>query len=84
MNYVVGLSKEGWYIFKNLCTEIAVLLSGYFTFVPAVQVSSFKLFYNVLVLAANNSSISFWGGLFFFFFNDDKISTLLKKNIKNI
>ncbi len=35
---LIGLSKEGWYIIKNLFTELAVLLSGYFTFVPAVQV----------------------------------------------
>ncbi|XP_073236270.1 sterol regulatory element-binding protein cleavage-activating protein-like isoform X4 [Porites lutea] len=44
-----GLSKEGWYIFKNLCTEIAVLLSGYFTFVPAVQ--EFCLFAMVCLLS---------------------------------
>lgn len=35
---IIGLSKEGWYIIKNLCTEVAVLLCGYVTFVPAIQV----------------------------------------------
>jgi len=35
---ILGLSKEGWYIIKNLCTEMAVLLCGYITFVPAIQV----------------------------------------------
>lgn len=34
----LGLSKEGWYIMKYLCTEVAVLLCGYITFVPAIQV----------------------------------------------
>lgn len=32
-----GLSKEGWYILKNLWTEIAICSAGYFTYVPAVQ-----------------------------------------------
>ncbi|KAL9968180.1 hypothetical protein ACROYT_G026523 [Oculina patagonica] len=44
-----GLSKEGWYIIKNLFTELAVLLSGYFTFVPAVQ--EFCLFAMVCLLS---------------------------------
>ena len=39
--YFTGLSKEGWYIIKNLFTEMTVLLAGFFTFVPAVQVSVF-------------------------------------------
>ena len=33
-----GLSKEGWFITKNLVTELAILLVGFFTFVPAIQV----------------------------------------------
>ena len=33
-----GLSKEGWYIFKNLMAELAILVVGFFTFVPAIQV----------------------------------------------
>lgn len=32
-----GLQKEGWYIFKNLMTELLVLAVGFFTFVPAIQ-----------------------------------------------
>ncbi|XP_041365861.1 sterol regulatory element-binding protein cleavage-activating protein-like isoform X2 [Gigantopelta aegis] len=32
-----GLSKEGWFITKNLVTELAILLVGFFTFVPAIQ-----------------------------------------------
>lgn len=32
-----GLSKEGWYIFKNLMTELLILFIGFFTFVPAIQ-----------------------------------------------
>ena len=35
---LIGLSKEGWYIIKYLSTEMAVLLCGYITFVPAIQV----------------------------------------------
>ena len=35
---ILGLSKEGWYIMKYLCTEVAVLICGYITFVPAIQV----------------------------------------------
>ncbi|KAJ7390036.1 hypothetical protein OS493_027561 [Desmophyllum pertusum] len=44
-----GLSKEGWYIIKNLFTEMAVLLCGYFTFVPAIQ--EFCLFAMVCLLS---------------------------------
>ncbi|KAH9496900.1 hypothetical protein Btru_010103 [Bulinus truncatus] len=32
-----GLSKEGWYITKNLLTELAIVFVGFFTFVPAIQ-----------------------------------------------
>ncbi|XP_022809828.1 sterol regulatory element-binding protein cleavage-activating protein-like, partial [Stylophora pistillata] len=32
-----GLSREGWYIVKNLLTEMIILCTGFFTFVPAVQ-----------------------------------------------
>lgn len=32
-----GLQKEGWYIFKNLVTELLVLAFGFLTFVPAIQ-----------------------------------------------
>lgn len=32
-----GLSREGWYIVKNLLTEMTILCTGFFTFVPAVQ-----------------------------------------------
>ncbi|XP_025093802.1 sterol regulatory element-binding protein cleavage-activating protein-like isoform X2 [Pomacea canaliculata] len=32
-----GLSKEGWYITKNLCTELFIIFIGFFTFVPAIQ-----------------------------------------------
>lgn len=32
-----GLSKEGWYIMKNLVIELAIILVGFFTFVPAIQ-----------------------------------------------
>lgn len=42
---ILGLSKEGWYIIKNLCTEMAVLLCGYITFVPAIQVWTFSQYY---------------------------------------
>ena len=34
-----GISKEGWYIFKNLVTELLILAIGFLTFVPAIQVS---------------------------------------------
>ncbi|XP_053374079.1 sterol regulatory element-binding protein cleavage-activating protein-like [Mercenaria mercenaria] len=32
-----GLSKEGWYITKNLLIELAIIMVGFFTFVPAIQ-----------------------------------------------
>ncbi|XP_012945124.1 sterol regulatory element-binding protein cleavage-activating protein [Aplysia californica] len=32
-----GLSREGWYITKNLLTELAIMFVGFFTFVPAIQ-----------------------------------------------
>ncbi|XP_071102680.1 sterol regulatory element-binding protein cleavage-activating protein-like [Haliotis cracherodii] len=32
-----GLSKEGWFITKNLLTELFIILVGFFTFVPAIQ-----------------------------------------------
>ncbi|XP_013793441.2 sterol regulatory element-binding protein cleavage-activating protein-like, partial [Limulus polyphemus] len=32
-----GLSKEGWFITKNLLTELTVLTFAFFTFVPAIQ-----------------------------------------------
>ena len=35
----MGLSQEGWYITKNLLTELMIVLVGFFTFVPAIQVS---------------------------------------------
>ena len=36
--FVIGLSKEGGSITLNLTTELVLLLIGYLTFVPAVQV----------------------------------------------
>ena len=36
-----GLSKEGWSITKNLCTELTIVVFGFFTFVPAIQVRSY-------------------------------------------
>lgn len=41
---VAGLSKEGWSITKNLVAELLIILVGFFTFVPAIQVS-FKSVY---------------------------------------
>ncbi|GFN75373.1 sterol regulatory element-binding protein cleavage-activating protein [Plakobranchus ocellatus] len=32
-----GLSREGWYITKNLLTELSIMFVGFFTFVPAIQ-----------------------------------------------
>ncbi|XP_071812767.1 sterol regulatory element-binding protein cleavage-activating protein-like isoform X2 [Apostichopus japonicus] len=32
-----GLSGEGWYIMKNLCTGLSIVFLGHFTFVPAIQ-----------------------------------------------
>ena len=42
--HFAGLSREGWYIVKNLLTEMTVLLAGFFTFVPAVQVNALAFF----------------------------------------
>lgn len=33
-----GLSCEGWSIMKNMATELGIILIGYFTLVPAIQV----------------------------------------------
>ncbi|XP_055959285.1 sterol regulatory element-binding protein cleavage-activating protein [Patella vulgata] len=32
-----GLSKEGWFVTKNLVLELGIILVGFFTFVPAIQ-----------------------------------------------
>lgn len=34
----VGLSSESWSIMKNMATELGIILIGYFTLVPAIQV----------------------------------------------
>lgn len=34
-----GLSNESWSIMKNMATELGIILIGYFTLVPAIQVS---------------------------------------------
>ena len=39
---LIGLSKEGWHIFKNLAAELLILLFGFFTFVPAIQVNHYS------------------------------------------
>lgn len=33
-----GLSNESWSIMKNMATELGIILIGYFTLVPAIQV----------------------------------------------
>lgn len=33
-----GLSSESWSIMKNMATELCIILIGYFTLVPAIQV----------------------------------------------
>lgn len=33
-----GLSSESWSIMKNMATELGIVLIGYFTLVPAIQV----------------------------------------------
>lgn len=33
-----GLSSESWSIMKNVATELGIILIGYFTLVPAIQV----------------------------------------------
>lgn len=33
-----GLSSESWSIMKNMATELGIILIGYFTLVPAIQV----------------------------------------------
>lgn len=33
-----GLSCESWSIMKNVATELGIILIGYFTLVPAIQV----------------------------------------------
>lgn len=35
---LVGISREGWSITKNLATELIIVVGGFFTFVPAIQV----------------------------------------------
>lgn len=34
-----GLSSESWSIMKNMATELGIILIGYFTLVPAIQVT---------------------------------------------
>ena len=40
-----GISKEGWYIFKYMVTELFILAIGFLTFVPAIQVSIYLNIY---------------------------------------
>ncbi len=47
-NYV-GISKEGWYIFKNLMTEMLILACGFLTFSPLIQ--EFCLFAVIALLS---------------------------------
>lgn len=35
-----GLSNESWSIMKNMATELCIILIGYFTLVPAIQVEN--------------------------------------------
>lgn len=42
--FVTGLSGEGWYIMKNLCTGLSIVFLGHFTFVPAIQVNYISIF----------------------------------------
>ena len=35
-----GLSNESWSIMKNMATELCIILIGYFTLVPAIQVTN--------------------------------------------
>lgn len=44
-----GLSNESWSIMKNVATELGIILIGYFTLVPAIQV---RLCPQLYVLAA--------------------------------
>ncbi len=57
LTYFAGLSKEGWYIFKNLVTEFFILFVGFFTFVPAIQVSDSSIQHSSTVM------YGFCGGL---------------------
>ena len=36
--FFAGMGKEGWYITKNICAELAILGAGYYTHIPSVQV----------------------------------------------
>lgn len=36
-----GLSNESWSIMKNMATELCIILIGYFTLVPAIQVQTY-------------------------------------------
>lgn len=38
-----GLSNESWSIMKNMATELCIILIGYFTLVPAIQVTHTQL-----------------------------------------
>lgn len=39
VSYSPGLSNESWSIMKNMATELCIILIGYFTLVPAIQVT---------------------------------------------
>lgn len=39
-----GLSNESWSIMKNMATELGIILIGYFTLVPAIQVPQRSVF----------------------------------------
>jgi len=43
-----GMGKEGWYITKNICAELAILGAGYYTHIPSVQEFCIFAFVGVL------------------------------------
>lgn len=45
-----GLSGESWSIMKNMATELGIILIGYFTLVPAIQVRPMVLLLLLLLL----------------------------------
>lgn len=50
-----GLSNESWSIMKNMATELCIILIGYFTLVPAIQVTEILLNTDVVQLLNNNN-----------------------------
>ena len=53
--FLPGLSNESWSIMKNMATELCIILIGYFTLVPAIQVTELSYLNGNMLMLYKNS-----------------------------